>query len=107
MGIPIQRLTECCTLCQDKDCSGVIDYMNFISSAMFYSPFGSDAENAPPPKPKKIAKKPDPVEANPELYHVPDIDESELRAMQSAELKRMFLKVDKLNTGNVDKDQFE
>ena len=44
----------------DKDCTGVIDYMNFISSAMFYSPFGSDAENAPPPKPKKIAKKPRP-----------------------------------------------
>ena len=38
---------------------------------------------------------------------MPDIDESELRAMQSAELKRMFLKVDKQNTGTVDKDQFE
>ncbi len=93
----------------DQECTGVIDYMNFISTAMFYSPFGSDAENAPPPKPKKgQLYKADPVEdANPELYHVPDIDESELKAMQSAELKRMFLKVDKTNTGVVDKDQFE
>lgn len=92
----------------DKDCSGVIDYMTFISSAMFYSPFGSDAENAPPPKPKKVAKKPDPVDtANHELYHVPDIEDEELKQMQVAELQRMFNKVDKAGKGAMDKDQFE
>lgn len=91
----------------DSDCSGVIDYMNFISSAMFYSPFGSDAENAPPPKPKKVPKKPDPVDTNPELYHVPDIEDSELKQMQVAELQRMFNKVDKAGKGAIDKDQFE
>jgi Ca2+-binding EF-hand superfamily protein len=92
----------------DTDTSGVIDYMTFISSAMFYSPFGSDAENAPPPKPKKVTKKVDPVEtSNPELYHVPDIEDAELKNMQTAELRRMFNKVDKAGTGSIDKDQFE
>lgn len=91
----------------DQDCSGVIDYMHFINAAMFYSPFSSDAENAPPPKPKKNPPKKAPYELNPSLYHVPDVDEQDLINMQKAELQRVFNKIDSEGQGTISLDQFE
>jgi Ca2+-binding EF-hand superfamily protein len=93
----------------DKDFSGQIDYMHFISHAMFYSPFSSDAENAPPPKPKWNIKKNDPTAApaaQNALYHVDDMNEEEVADMQKAELKRIYLKVDPENKG-IDRGKFE
>jgi Ca2+-binding EF-hand superfamily protein len=111
----------------DPHYNGVIDYMHFINFAMFYSPFASDAENAPPPKPSSLLKlkqsKADPTTAKPQaakaaqkteaagggvsLYQVPDVDEEELKQMQHAELRRIFTKVDVTGNNTVSRDQFE
>jgi len=91
----------------DKNFSGVIDYMDFINTAMFYSPFSSDAENAPPPKPKKNPPKPAPYEVNNDLYNVPDVDEADLLNMQKAELRRVFNKIDSAGKGSMSIGQFE
>lgn len=96
----------------DVNFSGQIDYMPFINQAMFYSPFASDAENAPPPKPKKQTpwlvetmveeKKHD--DGN-KLYHVPDVSGDDLLNMQKAELQGTFNKI--AQNGKVNKGQFD
>lgn len=91
----------------DKDYTGVIDYMFFINHAMFYSPFASDAENAPPPKPKSLKPKKDVGKSNDALYHVPDLDGDELKQMQYAELRRIFNKIDITGANSLNRDQFE
>jgi Ca2+-binding EF-hand superfamily protein len=96
----------------DKELTGEIDYMSFITKAMFYSADGSDA--APMPKPKKVpfSVPGTPKEAsrtddkNADLYRVADVESSELVNMQKAELKRIFIKVDG-GKGSVNKEQFE
>jgi hypothetical protein len=96
----------------DTDVSGTIDYMHFINHAMFYSPFASDAENAPPPKPKKQTpwlkdteeKKVDNSHSA-GLYFVPDVEADELKAMQRAELQGTFNKIG--GGKGLNKGQFE
>lgn len=95
----------------DTDVSGVIDYMHFINQAMFYSAFASDAENAPPPKPKKQTPwivEPETVTKveNSGLYYVPDVEADQLAAMQKAELQGTFNKIDSSGKG-LNKGQFE
>lgn len=53
----------------DKEGAGEIDYMSFISGAMFY---GAD-EVSMPVRPKKIES-----DVNEDLYKVPDVDENEV-----------------------------
>lgn len=90
----------------DTNFSGEIDYMTFINHAMFYSPFANDAENAPPPKPKKSTpwiketkseNKPTGSEHS-ALYHVPDIEAEQLSNLQKAQLEGTFNKIE--NGGN-------
>lgn len=91
----------------DNNFSGEIDYMHFISNAMFYSPFANDEENAPPPKPKKstpwLDQGKDKVtkvsDAHSALYHVADVEKKELEAMQKAQLQGTFNKVDASGKG--------
>ena len=68
----------------DPDLRGEIDYMSFISKAMFYSADGSDA--APMPKPKKVPfvvpgtpKETSRDDKNADLYRVADVDPNEVR----------------------------
>eukprot|EP00605_Chrysophyceae_sp_TOSAG23-4_P002828 GSChrysophyteH1.ASY1.ANO1.3113.1 assembled CDS len=95
----------------DTDFSGVIDYMSFINHAMFYSPFASDAENAPPPKPPKqtpwiVEPEAEKKVDNSGLYDVPDIEAEQLANMQKAELHGTFNKIDTTGQG-LNKGQFE
>lgn len=89
----------------DTNFSGEIDYMHFINHAMFYSPFANDAENAPPPKPKKSTpwiketqKKEHSGSENSGLYFVPDVEAEQLVNMQKAQLQSTFNKIE--NGGN-------
>lgn len=81
----------------DRDCTGEIDYMTFISTAMFYAAvepdFGQHAK-----------KERSPQHAIPDI---PDLDPNEVRRLQSLELRDIFNKVDRARTGVVDRDGFE
>ncbi len=89
----------------DTNFCGEIDYMHFINHAMFYSPFANDAENAPPPKPKKSTpwldkgKEKTVDEENSGLYYVPDVESKELANMQKAQLQGTFNKIDVTGKG--------
>ena len=96
----------------DTNFSGEIDYMHFINHAMFYSSFASDAENAPPPKPKKptpwvkeTKSEPKAVE-NSGLYYVPDVEAQELSNLQRSQLQSTFNKIDVTGKG-LNKGQLE
>jgi len=112
LGFQFQECTLALFARYDTDFSGTIDYMHFINHAMFYSPFASDAENAPPPKPKKQTpwlkdteeKKVD-TSTQAGLYYVPDVAETELEAMQKAELQGTFNKIG--GNKGLNKGQFE
>lgn len=69
----------------DTDCTGEIDYMNFISTAMFYAAIEPDFG--------QTAKK----SRNPtqEIPDAADIDAQELKRLQEAELRHMFNKADR------------
>lgn len=69
----------------DTECTGEIDYMNFIKTAMFYAPNYSGQD---PKRPPRAA-----TPAHEDLYQVPDVDNEELVALQSRELKRLFTKI--------------
>jgi hypothetical protein len=95
----------------DTDVSGVIDYMHFINHAMFYSAFASDAENAPPPKPKKqtpwiVEPEAETKVDNSGLYYVPDVEAEALAAMQKSELLGTYNKIATPGTG-LNRGQFE
>lgn len=99
----------------DTNFSGEIDYMHFINHAMFYSPFANDAENAPPPKPKKSTpwlKGESKSEAakgaaeNSGLYYVPDVEAQELSNLQRSQLQSTFNKIDVTGRG-LNKGQLE
>lgn len=71
----------------DKECTGEIDYMQFISTAMFYAAVEPDFgqhRNAPP-------------EGVPQgdLHDAGDLDPQELKLLQEVELRKVFNKVDR------------
>lgn len=68
----------------DKDCTGEIDYMNFISTAMFYAAVEPDFGQH-----RRIA----PTGAQETLQDAPDFDAKELRTLQEVELRKVFNKV--------------
>jgi hypothetical protein len=70
----------------DTDCTGEIDYMHFINSAMFYAAVEPDFG--------QHRKAPDGSPQN-ETQGVPDFDPKELRSLQEIELKKTFNKVDR------------
>jgi Ca2+-binding EF-hand superfamily protein len=106
----------------DTECTGEIDYMNFIKTAMFYAP------NYTGQDPKR-ATAPSPAPAHDDLYQVPDIGEEEvingilfclcvvssrkfvmllqLKQMQRRELSKLFNKIDRAGSGEITRDQFE
>jgi len=84
----------------DPNCTGEIDYMNFIEKAMFYGL--DDKEHLPVSKKQQSREK----QTTDELYHVADIDENELRILQEAEMKRIYQKVNPKG-GNINQEQFE
>lgn len=84
----------------DNDCSGEIDYMGFISTAMFYAAVEPDFgqhNNA-----MKITKS-----ADVDISDAPDLEALELKKMQQVELRNMFNKVDRTRSGTLNKDDFE
>lgn len=90
----------------DTNHSGEIDYMHFINHAMFYSPFANDAENAPPPKPKKstpwlkeVKAESKPMSENSGLYYVADVEAKELSNLQRSQLQGTFNKIDIAGNG--------
>jgi len=86
----------------DPDCTGEIDYMNFINTAMFYDP----REEAQPSR-NSVSKSSRESKTQEDLYEVPDIDDNDLRVLQETELRRLFGKIDVNRSGNINKDQFE
>jgi hypothetical protein len=69
----------------DNDCSGEIDYMNFISTAMFYAAVEPDfGQHQRKPR-----------SPNRQLNDIPDMDPEEVKRLQEAELINMFNKVDR------------
>jgi len=87
----------------DPDCTGEIDYMNFIAKAMFY---GTDyKDNLPVPKNAAMFDKK--ADDNDEMYHVDDFDGEELKKLQENELKLIFNKISNKKTGELQKDKFD
>ena len=68
----------------DTDLSGGIDYMEFISKAMFEDPRANGRQREPPVSPHRTKTKPQ------SSAERPDFDDTELRNMQEAELRRVF-----------------
>jgi len=81
----------------DTSFSGDIDYMTFISTAMFYAAVEPDF-GQPPPTPATVIT---------DVKDAPDLDMEEVRNLQMSELKKIFDKVDKSKSGKLDKDDFE
>lgn len=111
LGFQFQECTLALFARYDTDFSGSIDYMHFINHAMFYSPFASDAENAPPPKPKKqtpwiVEPQSETKVDNTGLYYVPDVEAEQLASMQRSELEGTFNKIDSTGKG-LNRGQFE
>ena len=69
----------------DTNFSGTIDYMHFITSAMFYAAIEPDFGQAPTTPATVIT----------DVKDAPDLDMEEVLKLQSAELKLVFDKVDK------------
>lgn len=94
----------------DTDCSGGIDYMTFINQAMFdqtisHKPGVEEARR----EVQRIKGESIPgTPKNPINNERPDFDDEELRAMQEAELKRIFTLVNRQNPSDcVSKSEFE
>lgn len=83
----------------DTECTGDIDYMSFINTAMFYAAvepdFGQHNKSMLPSKPQQ------------EISDAPDMEYDELRKLQEAELRNVFNKVDRSRSGSLNKDDFE
>lgn len=82
----------------DVDQTGEIDYMNFISTAMFYAAVEPDFG--------QHHRKPL-HSTNTDIADAPDMDPAEVRRLQEAELNHIFNKVDRSHSGNLDRDDFE
>lgn len=81
----------------DEEYSGEIDYMNFISTAMFYAAVEPDfgqVSNAL-------------VEDVLNIGVSSKVDEEKARRLQLASVKKVFNKVDKSGSGSLDKNDFE
>jgi len=81
----------------DTHCTGEIDYMNFITTAMFYAAVEPDFGVTHSSVPARVQ----------EVIEAPDVDERELKLLQTAELKKVFNKVDRERKGSLNKDEFE
>ena len=81
----------------DPEVVGAIDYMNFISSAMFYK--------AVEPTFVHYAKKV--VDDTPKVAPVDEASEREARLLLEAEVRRIFNKVDRSRSGSVSYEDFE
>jgi Ca2+-binding EF-hand superfamily protein len=81
----------------DRDCTGEIDYMTFISTAMFYAAVEPDFG-------QHTKKDRTPQHSLPDTL---DLDPNEVRRLQGMELRDIFNKVDRARTGSVDRDGFE
>lgn len=81
----------------DPECTGEIDYMNFITTAMFYAAVEPDfgQHNAKTPR-----------SAPAEPLDSPDMDPNELKRLQESELRTIWNKVDKTKSG-LNRDDFE
>ena len=88
----------------DPEVRGEIDYMNFIAKAMFYG--SSDKDNLPVPK-NDAEKSNKPKDLSNDFYIVPDFSASELEALQSRELRKIFDKADSKRRGKIAKAQLE
>jgi len=82
----------------DSDFTGEIDYMQFISTAMFYAAVEPDFG---------VHKSSTPATQHVDLNDVPDVDSKELQLMQELELKKVFNKVDREKRGSINRDDFE
>lgn len=83
----------------DKESTGVIDYMAFISTAMFYAAVEPDFG--------QHRKAPPSGAGGAEAAEFPDFDSKELRALQELELRKVFNKVDREKRGAINADDFE
>jgi len=81
----------------DPDFTGAIDYMLFITKAMFYS--ATEATF--------ISKRATSAQGEVDLNHIPDFEEAELKRLQEQELKRLFTKVDRAKEGRINVADFE
>lgn len=83
----------------DPSYTGDINYMDFITVAMFYPAvepdFGQHRNTAPA------------GESGAELTEAPELEYNEVRELQEAELRSMWNKVDRGNTGKLNRDDFE
>lgn len=81
----------------DPEYTGEIDYMHFITTAMFYAAVEPDfGQHAKTPK-GSVA----------DALDTPDIDPVELKRLQEAELKSIWNKIDRSRSGTVNRDEFE
>lgn len=84
----------------DTDCSGEIDYMNFINTAMFYAAVEPDfGEHNNAMKNTKAAVV--------DISDAPDLTAEEVKQMQKVELRNIFNKIDRQKSGAINKDEFE
>lgn len=70
----------------DPDATGEIDYMNFITTAMFYAAVEPDFGQHHPKTPKS---------AKSEKMDIGDLDPEQVRKLQHAEIRSVFNKVDR------------
>jgi Ca2+-binding EF-hand superfamily protein len=81
----------------DTECTGDIDYMNFISTAMFYAAIEPDfGQHHKKARGNEV-----------QLMDASDMDPEELKHLQEAELRHLFNKVDQTRSGALDRDGFE
>ena len=92
----------------DTNCSGGIDYMEFINKAMFDEAIShKPGEEEAKKEQRKLRSMPG-TPLNPVNDVRPDFDDEELRGMQEAELRRIFSLVNRNNgSGCVSKSEFE
>lgn len=97
----------------DPDVTGCIDYMTFINKAMFDDPMKPVVphQNKPrataPGAPKSASASPSKPSAGGAKSTSKDFTEADLKAMQEAELKRVFQLVHKSGGEGLGKDEFE
>jgi len=84
----------------DLSATGVIDFMDFINTAMFYAAveplFGAKTRTIENANKEKS-----------DLRYVEDMNQEELVKLQEAEFRRIFIKIDASKSGNLNRDQFE
>lgn len=97
----------------DPDVTGSIDYMTFIKYAMFDDPMKPVVPHQNKPRATASAGGPaksgggSPSKQPAVKNSAKDFSEADLKAMQEAELKRVFQLVNKSGGGSLSKDEFE